>query len=99
MDAPYQAAPDVHVLPTNLPIPGVGVLPINAYVLGAEELDRAIALLEKLPEIHRQSWPRTNPPTWAETEEAYRRGEFQDRFRHARASSRRRRGSSVRQRT
>ena len=24
MDAPYQAAPDVHVLPTNLPMPGVG---------------------------------------------------------------------------
>lgn len=38
MDAPYQAAPDVHVLPTNLPLPGAGVvLPINAYVLMAEE--------------------------------------------------------------
>lgn len=38
MDSPYQAAPDVHVLPTNLPLPGVGaVLPINAYVLLAEE--------------------------------------------------------------
>ena len=38
MDAPYQAAPDVHVLPTNLPIPGAGVvLPVNAYVLRAEE--------------------------------------------------------------
>jgi len=37
MDAPYQAAPDVHVLATNLPIPGVGVLPVNAYVLLAEE--------------------------------------------------------------
>jgi hypothetical protein len=37
MDAPYQAAPDVHVLPTNLPIPGVGVLPVNAYVLLAQE--------------------------------------------------------------
>ena len=37
MDAPYQAAPDVHVLPTNLALPGVGVLPINAYVLLAEE--------------------------------------------------------------
>ena len=37
MDSPYQAAPDVHVLPTHLPIPGVGVLPINAYVLLAEE--------------------------------------------------------------
>ena len=37
MDTPYQAAPDVHVLPTNLGIPGVGVLPVNAYVLLAEE--------------------------------------------------------------
>ena len=37
MDAPYQAGPDVHVLPTNLPIPGVGVLPVNAYVLTAQE--------------------------------------------------------------
>lgn len=38
MDAPYQAAPDVHVLPTSLPLPGTGVvLPINAYVLLADE--------------------------------------------------------------
>jgi flavorubredoxin len=37
MDDPYQGAPDVHVLPANLPLPGVGVLPINAYVLMAEE--------------------------------------------------------------
>lgn len=37
IDSPYQASPDVHVLPANLPIPGVGVLPINAYVLLAQE--------------------------------------------------------------
>ena len=37
MDAPYLAAPDVHVLPTLLPLPGMGFLPINAYVLHAEE--------------------------------------------------------------
>jgi len=37
MDAPYQGAADVHVFPANLPLPGVGVLPINAYVLMAEE--------------------------------------------------------------
>ncbi len=37
MDAPYQAAGDVHVLPTHLTLPGAGVLPINAYVLLAEE--------------------------------------------------------------
>lgn len=37
MDTPYQAAPDVHVLPTSVPLPGVGVLPVNAYVLLSEE--------------------------------------------------------------
>ncbi len=37
MDTPYQAAAGVHVLPSNLPIPGVGVLPINAYVIHAEQ--------------------------------------------------------------
>jgi hypothetical protein len=37
MDAPYQAAPDVHVFPAHLPLPGIGVLPINAYLLMAEE--------------------------------------------------------------
>lgn len=37
MDQPYQAAPDVHVLPTHLPIPGVGNLLVNAFVLLAEE--------------------------------------------------------------
>ena len=38
MDAPYQASQDVFVLPTNLPLPGAGVvLPINAYVLLADE--------------------------------------------------------------
>jgi hypothetical protein len=37
MDAPYQSSPDVHVLPTNLALPGVGVLPINAFVLMSEE--------------------------------------------------------------
>jgi glyoxylase-like metal-dependent hydrolase (beta-lactamase superfamily II) len=37
MDAPYQAGPDVHVLPTSLALPGVGVLPVNAFVLLAQE--------------------------------------------------------------
>ena len=37
MDFPYAAATDVHVLPTTIPIPGLGVLPINAYVLHAEQ--------------------------------------------------------------
>ena len=37
MDSPYQGSADVHVLPTNLTLPGVGVLPINAYLIMAEE--------------------------------------------------------------
>ncbi|MGY1638040.1 MBL fold metallo-hydrolase [Geodermatophilus sp. SYSU D00742] len=37
MDSPYQAAPDVHVLPANLALPGAGVLPINAFLIMAEE--------------------------------------------------------------
>src|SRR6476469_1930999 len=37
MDNPYQAGADVHVLPANFPVPGIGVLPINAYVLRSEE--------------------------------------------------------------
>jgi hypothetical protein len=37
MDAPYQAAPDIHVLPSQVALPGVGVLPVNAYVLLSDE--------------------------------------------------------------
>lgn len=37
METPYAATTDVHVLPTSIPIPGMGVLPINAYVLHAEQ--------------------------------------------------------------
>ena len=37
MDNPYEGEADVHVLPTNLALPGVGVLPINSFVLLAEE--------------------------------------------------------------
>ncbi|HVF32415.1 MAG TPA: MBL fold metallo-hydrolase [Acidimicrobiales bacterium] len=37
METPYQGATDVHVLPSSVPIPGLGVLPVNAYVLHAEE--------------------------------------------------------------
>lgn len=37
MDEPYQAAPDVYVVPTHLPIPGMGNLVINTYVLKSEE--------------------------------------------------------------
>lgn len=37
MEDPYAATDDVHVLPTTIPIPGMGFLPINAFVLRAEE--------------------------------------------------------------
>jgi glyoxylase-like metal-dependent hydrolase (beta-lactamase superfamily II) len=37
MDLPYQASADVHVLPANLSLPGAGVLPINAFLVLAEE--------------------------------------------------------------
>ena len=37
MDTPYLAGRDIHVLPTNLPLPGVGVLPVNAYLLRSEQ--------------------------------------------------------------
>ena len=47
MDSPYQGSSDVHVLPTNLTLPGVGVLPINAYLIMAEEpvlIDSGVAV-------------------------------------------------------
>ena len=47
MDEPYQASPDVHVRPSNFSLPGVGVVPTNAYVLLAEEpvlVDTGIAV-------------------------------------------------------
>lgn len=37
MHEPYQAGPDVYVLPTSIPIPGVGNLIINSFVLRSQE--------------------------------------------------------------
>lgn len=37
MDQLYQSAPDVHVLPASLTLPGIGVLPVNAFVLMSEQ--------------------------------------------------------------
>ena len=37
MQEPYQASPDVHVLPTHLAVPGVGKIPVNAFVILAED--------------------------------------------------------------
>lgn len=47
MDNPYRGSDDVHVLPTNLSLPGVGVLPINAYLITSEEpvlIDSGLAI-------------------------------------------------------
>ena len=37
MDKPHQAMPDIEVLPTHFPIPGMGFLPVNAFVIKAKE--------------------------------------------------------------
>lgn len=37
MFKPYRVAPDIDVLPSYFPIPGLGILPINAFVLRAAE--------------------------------------------------------------
>ncbi len=37
MDKPYQAKPDIEVLPASFPIPGVGVLTINAFIIKSKE--------------------------------------------------------------
>lgn len=37
MDKPYQAIPDIFVLPAHFPIPGAGFLPVNAFVIKARE--------------------------------------------------------------
>jgi flavorubredoxin len=37
MDKPHQAMPGIEVLPAHFPIPGAGFLPVNAFVIEAEE--------------------------------------------------------------
>ena len=37
MDQPYQAIPDIVVLPAHFPIPGMGLLPVNAFVIKSQE--------------------------------------------------------------
>jgi flavorubredoxin len=37
MDKPYQAMPDIEVLPAHFPVPGAGFLPVNAFVIKAKE--------------------------------------------------------------
>jgi flavorubredoxin len=56
MFEPYRAAPDIDVLPSYFPIPGYGIVPINAFVLKAAEpvlVDTGLVLLsdEFLPQL------------------------------------------------
>ena len=56
MFEPYPATPEIDVLPSYFPIPGYGILPINAFVLKAAEpvlVDTGLALLsdEFLPQL------------------------------------------------
>jgi len=37
MDEPYRVGPDVHVLPSQMVVPGVGSIPIHAFVLLADQ--------------------------------------------------------------
>jgi len=37
MDRAFQATPDIGVLPAHFPIPGMGFLPVNAFVIKAED--------------------------------------------------------------
>ncbi|MEJ2685430.1 MAG: MBL fold metallo-hydrolase [Candidatus Sulfobium sp.] len=37
MDKPHRAIPDIEVLPAHFPIPGMGFLPVNAFVIKAKE--------------------------------------------------------------
>ena len=56
MFEPYPAAPEIDVLPSYFPIPGYGILPINAFVLKAAEpvlVDTGLVLVsdEFLPQL------------------------------------------------
>jgi hypothetical protein len=37
MDRPHQAMPDIEVLPVHFPVPGMGFLPVNAFVIKGKE--------------------------------------------------------------
>jgi hypothetical protein len=37
MDKPHQVMPDIEVLSTHFPIPGMGFLPVNAFIIKAKE--------------------------------------------------------------
>ena len=37
MDKPFQVVPDIVIFPAHFPIPGMGFMPVNAFVIKAEE--------------------------------------------------------------
>ena len=37
METPYRASADTYVIPTHLPVPGMGIVPVNCYLVQAEE--------------------------------------------------------------
>ena len=37
MDKPYRITPDTEILPAHFPVPGAGLLPVNAFVIKAKE--------------------------------------------------------------
>ncbi len=37
MESPRRIAEDIHILPSFMPIPGLGVLPVNAFVISGDE--------------------------------------------------------------
>jgi flavorubredoxin len=37
MEKPYQATQDIHILPSYFPIPGLGIVPVNAFLIMAKE--------------------------------------------------------------
>ncbi len=67
MDKPHQVMPDIEVLPAHFPIPGMGFLPINAFVIKAKEpvlVDTGMAIeseeflkaLEAIIDLHDLKW-------------------------------------------
>jgi flavorubredoxin len=67
MEAPYQAREDVHVLPSYYPVPGFGILPVNAFLIRAAQpvlvdtglpadRDRFLAALAGLVDLRDLRW-------------------------------------------
>jgi glyoxylase-like metal-dependent hydrolase (beta-lactamase superfamily II) len=88
MDAPYQGAPDVHVFPTYLSLPGIGVLPVNAYLVMAEEpvlIDTGIAVDgdEFIAALSEVIDPRELKWVWLTHDDADHTGSIQRIMEHA----------------